>query len=140
MSPLSEDARLRAAIRRADAILPGRPAPDGKRDPRWQAINRVANFIETDPVPVCEFALRWARRPGIDLGRALYCCLFEELLAHRFDVAWPMIRKASFANRRVAHFFDHYSPYFLFGQAQLPRNILRMKRLARELRKFYGES
>jgi hypothetical protein len=35
----------RQAIRRANAILPGVAALDGKRDPRWQAIIAVGQLV-----------------------------------------------------------------------------------------------
>lgn len=37
---------VQEAIAAADAILPGEAAPEGARDPRWQAIIVVGEFIE----------------------------------------------------------------------------------------------
>jgi hypothetical protein len=131
---MAQDASLRRAIARAERLLPGRPVPRGLRDPRWQAIIRVGNFIETHPVEVCEFALKWMRRArGFDLPAALYCCLVEHLLEHHFDIVLPMFRKGAFANARVAQYFYPYRPHFQFGQARTPKNVALQKRLAREL-------
>ena len=46
------------AIRRANEILPGRPAPDGQEDPRWQAIIAVGEFVRTEPEAVWKFVER----------------------------------------------------------------------------------
>jgi hypothetical protein len=35
---------VRQAILEAEAILPGRAAPEGESDPRWQAIIAVSEF------------------------------------------------------------------------------------------------
>jgi hypothetical protein len=40
------------AIRRASAILPGRPASDAEIDPRWQAVIAVGEFVEAEPEAV----------------------------------------------------------------------------------------
>src|SRR5262245_969871 len=104
---MTTNAALRHAIARPNAVLPGREAPPGKRDPRWQAIIRVGRFIESHPEPVCDFAMRWARRRGRDLGSAIYCCLIEHLLEHHFDLVFPIMRKAALENRRVA---QHFTP------------------------------
>lgn len=133
---MSPDAALKRAIAKANAILPGRPAPPGERDPRWQAILRVGEFIESHPEQVCEFALHWAKRRGWDLGAAIHCCLIEHLLEHHFDLLFPRMRDAARRHARVAEHFDNPNPIFLFGQAELPKNVARLKRLARELQRL----
>ncbi len=59
---MSSKAAVKRSIHRAEAILPGMPAPDGACDPRWQAIIRVADFIETHPEEVWQFAHRWGKQ------------------------------------------------------------------------------
>ncbi|HEV2296008.1 MAG TPA: hypothetical protein VGR35_19340 [Tepidisphaeraceae bacterium] len=49
---MSPEVAVQRAIARAERILPGKPARDGKRDLRWQAIIRVGEFIETQPEAV----------------------------------------------------------------------------------------
>ena len=122
------------AILEAEGILPGRATDDS----RWQAMIRVGEFIESDPIPVCDFALKWARRRGADLQRALWCCLFEHLLEHHFDAALPRIRRAAHANIRVAESFSEVSTVWLLGQAARPKNVAKLKRLARELRQRHA--
>lgn len=129
---MSQQAAVHRAIAHVERILPGRPASSGI-DPRWQAIIRVGAFVETDPIPVCDFALKWARRPGADLQAAISTCLLEHLLEHHFGLVFPRMRKAAREHARVAaHFLDWHWP---FGQATQTNNVVRLKRLAYELRR-----
>src|SRR5882672_1271312 len=107
---MSPDAALQRAIARAERLLPGRPAPAGKIDPRWQAIIRVGEFIESHPEEVCAFALKWAKVRGVDLQGAISCCLIEHLLEHHFDLLFPIMRREALKNARVAAHFYSYSP------------------------------
>ena len=100
----------------------------------------VGDYIETDPIPVCDFALKWARRRGRDLQAAIYCCLIEHLLEHHFDLLLPRMRTAAREDARVARIFVRvWNSPFLFGQAKEPANIKRLKRLASELRRVHLE-
>ncbi len=134
---MSHEASVHRAIARAERILPGREVKVGV-DPRWQAIIRVGDFIESQPIPVCEFALKWSRRRGIDLQQAISCCLFEHLLESHFDLVLPRIRAAALENSRVAEHFIEWRSCFRLGQATLPRNVARLKRLAYELRRHWA--
>jgi hypothetical protein len=71
-------ATVQEAIAEADRILPGRAAPEGDRDPRWQSAIRVGNFIrvrrDIDPVldqheleAVWTFIRRWGCSSDEDL-------------------------------------------------------------------------
>jgi hypothetical protein len=139
MSDGKADAGLKRAIARAEALLPGRYPRRMKRDPRWLAIIKVGEFIETHPIEVCNFALKWARVRNGDIGGAIHCCLIEHLLEHHFDLVFPMMRRAAFNNLWIADNFTPYSPYFQFGQAELPKNAARLKRLARQLERHHAE-
>ena len=44
-----DESSVQQAIRDAEKLLPGVPAPDGEPDPRWQAIIKVGEYIETEP-------------------------------------------------------------------------------------------
>ena len=85
MSPAARRKTVRDAIAKAEAVLPGRMAPDGEIDPRWQAIITVAAFIETEPEAVWPFIKRWGGHPDEDLRSAVATCLLEHLLEHYFD-------------------------------------------------------
>lgn len=135
----TNDVALKRAISRADRLLPSRPAAAGQLDPRWQAIIRVGEFIESHPLEVCEFAIQWAKRTrGFDLSAAIHCCLIEHLLEHRFDLVFPMFREAALKYSLVASHFYPYSPSFKFGQAELSKNVAKLKRLARELGRVHA--
>jgi hypothetical protein len=125
------------AIADAERILPGRESKS-RNDPRWQAIIAVGAFIESDPIPVCDFAMKWARRRGNDLQAAIYSCLTEHLLEHHFDLVFPRMRDAARKNARVAdHVFGTWRSPFKFGQAKEPTNVRRLKRLDAELCRIY---
>lgn len=131
MSPeMSPEAAVQRAIAHAESILPGTPAPKGKRDRRWQAIIRIGAFIETQPEAVWQFAYRWGRHAQADLRTAVATVLLEHLLEHHFDVMFPRVRRAALASQRFAHTF---SLCWMLGQAELPKNAPRFERLERQL-------
>src|SRR4051794_36201188 len=71
---MPRDTSFRRAIARAEKVLlGGRGTAASHR--RWKAVAQVGEFVRDYPEEVCEFALRWAKHPGIDLGRAVSCCL-----------------------------------------------------------------
>jgi hypothetical protein len=125
------EAAVRRAIARAERVLPGARAPDGARDPRWQAIIRVGEFVETQPEAVWQFAFRWGRHAQADLRAAVATCLLEHLLEHHFESLFPRVRRAALESRRFA---DTFSTCWLFGQSAAPANAVRMERLKRQLR------
>ena len=125
------------AIEEAERVLPGRESESGEC-PRWEAIIAVGEFIQSDPIAVCDFAMKWAKRRGRDLQTAIYCCLTEHLLEHHFDLVFPRMREAARENARVAaHLIGIWKSPFKFGQAELPANIRRLRRLDAELRRLY---
>ena len=116
------------AIRRAERLLPGKPRPDGKRDPRWQAIILVGDFIESDPLPVWEFAAKWGRHPSKDLRMAIATCLLEHLLEYHFDLIFPRIQEAV---RQSKRFRATLGICAKCGQAEKARNSRRLDSLTR---------
>src|SRR5436190_6412056 len=128
---MSPEAAVQRAIARAERILPGAPPPAGKRDPRWQAIIRVGEFIETQPEPVWQFAHRWGKHAQPDLRIAVATCLLEHLLEHHFELLFPRLRRAAMESRRFA---DTVGSCWWFGQAKARKNAARVKRLQGQLR------
>lgn len=122
---------VKRAILRAERLLPGRPAPDGKVDPRWQAIIRVGEFIESHPDEVWDFALKWGKHPQGDLRAAVATCLLEHLLEHHFDKMFPRVREAATASRRFAKTLAMVGH---FGEAEEPANRRALARLIRTTR------
>src|SRR4051812_42387850 len=112
---MSPEVTVERLIKRAECILPGRPAPEGKRDPRWQAIIRVSEFIETQPEPIWRFAHRWGKHAQADLRMAVATCLVEHLLEHHFESLFPRVRRAALESSRFA---DTFSMCWALGQAK----------------------
>ena len=102
------------SIERANRLLPGTPAPDGKRDRRWQAIIRVSDWIESDPEPVWQFARRWGSHPQDDWRIAIASCLLEHLLEHHFALIYPRVKEAC---KEDLLFADTFTRCWKFGQA-----------------------
>src|SRR5438132_6342149 len=102
---MSPEVAVKRAITRAERILPGTPAPERTRDPRWHAIIRVGEFIETQPEAVWEFAHRWGKHAQADLRVAVAPCLLEHLLEHHFELLFPRVRRAAIASPRFADTF-----------------------------------
>lgn len=129
---MSPETAVERAIARAERVLPGKPAPAGERDPRWQAIIRVGEFIETQPEAVWQFAHKWGRHAQADLRMAVATCLLEHLLEHHFELLFPRVRRAALDSRRFASTF---SSCWSFGDCESPKNAARIKRLQADLRR-----
>jgi uncharacterized protein (DUF433 family) len=89
---LGQERNLHYAILAAEALLPGKPAPKGENDPRWQAMLKVGDFIESEPEAIWPFVLKWGSLPNEeDLSAAVATILLEHLLRDHFDLiflAW----------------------------------------------------
>ena len=114
------------AISEANAILPGIAAREDARDPRWQAIIAVAEFVESDPEPVWAFVARWGTHCDGDLRAAIATCLLEHLLEHHFALVFPRVEDLV---RRDPSFSDTFRRCWKFGQSRLPENSARYDRL-----------
>jgi hypothetical protein len=119
------------AIHKAEAILPGTPAPDGQVDPRWQAIIAVAEFIEDEPEAVWSFAERWGQHSDEDLRTAIATCVLEHLLEHHFDLVFPRVARLARSYRQFARAVAMCSR---FGETEHPANAAKLDELLRELR------
>ena len=86
---------LSAAIRTAEKLLPGRPAPHGTPDPRWQAIIAVSEFIKDEPEDVWQFARRWSAHGQDDVRAAIATCIVEHLLERQFNLLFEWVEVAS---------------------------------------------
>jgi hypothetical protein len=119
------------AIKKAEAILPGVPSPEGAEDARWQAIMRIEDFVPTEPEAVWLFVQRWGKHPNEDLRTAIGVLLVETLLAHHFALVFPRIERLALASKRFAFTFG---TCWKAGQAMAPKNSARFDRLEKELR------
>jgi len=126
---LANRKQVKNAIRRAERILPGTPAPDGEVDPRWQAIIHIGYFVETQPEEVWTFVQRWGKHPNPDLQAAIATCLLEDLLEYHFDLIFPRVEREVRASKR---FRDTLKRCWKLGQAKKPHNAAKIDRLLRE--------
>jgi len=130
---LINEMTVNEAIRRANEILPGRPAPDGQEDPRWQAIIAVGEFVRTEPEAVWKFVERWGKHANEDLRTAIATCLLEHLFEYHFDLIFPRVERQV---SRSARFTETLRLCWKFGQAKKPRNAARIDRLLKERHKL----
>jgi hypothetical protein len=114
------------AIAKAEAVLPGRAAPDGAVDPRWQAIIAIGEFIETEPEAVWSFIDRWGGHPDDDLCMAIATCLLEHLLERHFD---QFIARVENRARADVLFARTVTSCWRFGQSEDPERAARLDRL-----------
>ena len=119
---------VREAIKRADAILPGRPRRS--IDPRWQAIIKVGEYIETNPASVWRFILKWGSHTQDDLRMAIATILLEHLLEYHFDAYFSDVEKVALSDRLFA---DTFLSCWQFGQSETPARSKRFKRFRAEL-------
>jgi hypothetical protein len=139
IGPLFWDARLsdqsisvEETIAAAEAILPGRPAPDDEADPRWKAVIAVAEFIPSDPQAVWSFILRWGVSLDGDLRAAIACCALEHLLQQHFDAFYDRVVEAA---SRDALFADTVSRCWVFAPGIEPERAAKFDALRKSLRR-----
>jgi len=118
------------AIRKAERILPGKEAPEGELDPRWQAIIEVSEHIQQRPDEVWRFTRKWGAHANADLRAAVATCLLEHLLERHFDRLFPLVSEACRQSRRFADTFGMCSE---FGQSRRRRNRMRFRALRAEV-------
>jgi len=118
------------AIDAAEQILPGQVAPDGQRDPRWQAIMHIEDFIEYEPEAILRFVLKWGIHEQEDLRSAIACLLLEHLLEFHFELIFPRIQQAAFAHPLFA---DTFLKSWKLGQAKEEPNSTKFDALRSKL-------
>lgn len=118
------------AVEAAERILPGEASSED-RDPRWQAVIAVADYIDTDPEPVWAFASRWGASPDEDLRIAIATCVLEHLLEHHFETIFPRVESACDDDPRFA---DCFARCWSFGQTNDPEHRRRFDALRMRVR------
>lgn len=124
---MSPEATLRRIIARTERLLPGRPAPDGESDPRWQAIIRIGDHIPEQPEAIWTFTVKWGKHPQEDLRTAVAVLLLEHLLEHHFELIYPRLRPEVERSKRFA---DTLRRCWWLGEASSPANARKLDRLA----------
>jgi hypothetical protein len=123
---------INQAIKRAERLLPGTPPPEGKQDPRWQAIIAIGDYIENYPNEVWQFVEKWGVHPSQDLRAAIATVLLEHLLEYHFERVFPLVQKASLRSKRFAETFRYC---FEFGQTLEPENQKRIAALRKMIQR-----
>ncbi len=106
---------VRETIAEVEAILPGKAAPDGELDPRWQGIMRIEDFIPEEPDAVWAFVLRWGCHEDEDLRTAVATLLLEHLLACHFAGFFAKVTTAVEGN---VLFGDTFARCWKIGQSK----------------------
>jgi len=126
---------VRQAIAKAEMILPGRPAPEGENDPRWQAIIAIGEFIENEPDAVWTFVKRWGRYRSKDLQAAVATVLLEHLLQHHFEKLFNLVENETTKSKDFAYMFSICSK---FRQSCKRKNAVRFDKLKEECKRKQG--
>jgi len=121
------------AIESAERILPGNAAPEGEDDPRWQAIIKIGNFVQSEPDAIWSFIVRWGCSDDEDLRDAVATCLLEHLLEFHFDSVLPRLEEAVQGNALLG---DTFARCWKFGQAKEEGNAQRFDKLKANCRRF----
>src|SRR4051812_7125524 len=100
-------------------MLPGEPAPQAQIDQHWQAIGRIAEFIDTSPDRVWDFVHKWGVTDCADLRMAVATILLEHLVGFDFEKFFPKVESAVEADPRFADTFSHC---WRFGQSERDDN------------------
>lgn len=124
-----------AVIKRAEAVLPGIPAPEGEDDPRWQAMILLADFIPTEPEAIWTFVERWGKHPNEDLRAGVACVLLEHLLEYHFGLIFPRAERLALKSKRFSFTLAMCSK---FGTTKEPINTARFEQSKEKLRKPVG--
>jgi hypothetical protein len=121
---------VQEAIKRANKVLPGVPAPDRQPDIRWDRIIDVSVYAESDPEPVWTFIERWGSHESEDLRTAIGLCLLEHLLGYHFDLIFPRVERRAAED---ALFADTFRTCRKMGQAETPENEARWEALLQRI-------
>ncbi|MGD9851868.1 MAG: hypothetical protein AB7T38_11420 [Nitrospirales bacterium] len=124
---------VQEAIAHADRVLIHQKASaaEGDKDPRWQAVIAVADFIPTEPEPIWQFVCRWAELQDDDLRNALSTCVLEHILEYHFEKFFPLVKIAVRRNEAIA---DVFLRCWKFGLSEVPENAVHYEKLRKELK------
>jgi uncharacterized protein (DUF433 family) len=129
---LVAEANVHYAIQAAEALLPGRPSPDGEKDPRWQAIMKIEDFVESEAEAIWPFVLKWGSLPDEeDLSAAIATLLLERLLQFHFDLIFPRVEAAARSN---VWFAKTFAKSWKLGQAEEAARAEQYDKLLSEIR------
>jgi hypothetical protein len=122
------------AIVAAEKLLPGASAPEGKIDPRWQAIIKVGEFVESDPERIWPFIVKWGSYDDQDLRSSVATCLLEHLLGEHFDAYFSLVEDLVKSN---SNFADTFARCWKFEQSERAANSKRFDELQSLVRRRF---
>ena len=121
---------VKEAIKRAELLLPGEPSPEDSLDPRWQAIIKIADYIQSEPEDVWDFICTWGCHPQEDLKDAIATCLLEHLLELHFADYYPLVENMALTN---SEFADTFLRCWKFGQSEDDKNASQFDAIRKRL-------
>ena len=102
---------------------------------RWQAAIALGELSKSAPDRIWPLVLKHGSRRHSDTRMAIATCVLEHILEYHFDAFFPKVTDAA---RHSRWFRDTFSSCWRMGQAKLPRNARRWKRLESELHEIDG--
>jgi len=108
---------VQSAIAAAERLLPGKRAPKGESDGRWQLLIKIGCFVACDPDAVWPFVVKWGSHEDEDLRSGVATVLLEHLLEYHFDLIFPGVEAAATSNPLFA---DTFRTGWKLGQAEEP--------------------
>ena len=96
---------------------------------RWLAAIALRELMESDPESVWPLVVSHGSRRHGDVRMAIATCVLEHLLEHHFDSFFPRVAVVAHNNRQ---FRDTFRCCYQMGQAELPRNARRWRKLLKE--------
>ena len=126
------------ALQGPNPFCPGGGLPaEGRRDPRWQAIIAIEDFVQEEPDAVWSSILRWGNSADEELRSAIATCLLEHWLEHHFRRFFPRVEEAVRTNSMLA---DTFLKCWKFGQAKEEDSAKRFDGLRAECRKLRSQT
>jgi hypothetical protein len=113
------DKKVKQAITKAEGLLPGTPSPEGEKDPRWQALIKVGEYIPDHPLEVWHFIEKWGKSRSADVRMAIATCLLEHLLEYHFSEYFPLVKIKCQQSKLFA---DTFTSCGEFGQTNEKKN------------------
>ena len=94
---------------------------------RWQAAIALGEFVESQPEKIWPVIVRHGSRRHADTRMAIATCVLEQ---YHFDAFFPLVAEVA----RSSHWFGNtFRLCWAMGEAELPKNIKRWRKLEREL-------
>jgi hypothetical protein len=101
---------------------------------RWQAAIALGEFVYFHPEDIGPLVHKHGSRRHADARMAIATCVLEHILEHHFDAFFPRVADAALSSRWFA---NTTCSCWQMGQAALPENARKWKKLMRGLEKAH---